>query len=143
MAAMRQLHAPDEAARAHVVAALAAALASNPRVAFAYLYGSFAEARAFRDIDVGVYLAGDATRDVDGVDAELLMSEQLSRLVGLPVDMRILNGAPPTFLFHVFHGSRLTCRNEQALADAMERTAQRYLDIEPVLRQATREAFAS
>lgn len=140
MAAMRQLHAPDEATRAHVVAALAAVLASNPRVAFAYLYGSFAEGRAFRDIDVGVYLAGDVTRDVDD---ELLMPEQLSRLVGLPVDVRILNGAPPTFLFHVLHGSRLTCRNEQGLAEVMERTAQRYLDIEPVLRQATREAFAS
>ncbi len=65
MPPMRQLHAPDEATHAHVVAALAAALASNPRVAFAYLYGSFAEGRAFRDIDVGVYLAGDVTRDVD------------------------------------------------------------------------------
>ena len=140
MGAMRQLHAPDEATRAHVVAALAAALASNPRVAFAYLYGSFAEGRAFRDIDVGVYLAGNVTRDADD---ELVMSEQLSRLVGLPVDMRILNGAPRTFLFHVLHGSRLTCRNEQELAEVMERTAQRYLDIEPVLRQATREAFAS
>lgn len=140
MAWMREHHAVDEATRARVLAALAAALASSPRVAFAYVYGSFAEGRAFRDIDVGVYLADDAARDVH---EELLMSEQLSRLVGLPVDMRILNGAPPTFLFHVLHGSRLTCRDERQLADVMERTAQRYLDLEPVLRQATREAFAS
>ena len=140
MAAVRELHPADGATRARVVAALAAALASNRHVAFAYLYGSFAEGRPFHDIDVGVYLMEEATCRAD--DA-LVLSEQLSRLVGLPADVRILNGAPPTFLFHVLRGERLACRDEPRLAEVMERTAQRYFDIEPVLRQATREAFAS
>ena len=140
MAAMGQLHDLGEADRARLAAALAADLASNPRVAFAHVYGSFTEGRAFRDIDVGVYLAGDVARDVDD---EIVLAERLSRLVGLSVDVRVLNGAPPTFLFHVLRGSRLACRDEERLADVMERTAQRYLDIEPVLRRATKEAFAS
>lgn len=132
--------APDDATSARVRDALAAALASDRRVAFAYLYGSFAEGLPFRDVDVGVYLAEDAPRQVDD---ELAMAEQLSRLVGFPVDVRVVNGAPPTFLFHVLRGVKLVCRDEERLADVMERTVQRYLDIEPVLRRATREAFGS
>ena len=140
MAAMEQLHDLGAADRARLVAALAADLAGNPRVAFAYLHGSFVEGRAFHDIDVGVYLEGGAARDVDD---ELLLAERLSRLVRLPVDVRVLNGAPPTFLFHVLRGARLACRDEERLADVMEHTAQRYFDLEPVLRRATKEAFAS
>ena len=140
MAEMGQLYDLGEADRARLVAALGDDLTSNPRVAFAYLHGSFAEGRAFHDIDVGVYLEGDAARDVDD---ELLLAERLSRLVQLPVDVRVLNGAPPTFLFHVLRGARLACRDEERLADVMEHTAQRYFDLEPVLRRATKEAFAS
>jgi len=140
MTAMDKLHDLGAADRARVIALLSNDLASNPRVAFAYLYGSFLEGRAFHDIDVGVYLAGGVARDADD---EIVLSERLSGVVHVPVDVRVLNGAPPTFLFHVLRGERLACHDEERLADVMERTAQRYLDIEPVLRQATREAFTS
>jgi predicted nucleotidyltransferase len=133
---MRWFAAPDETTVERVCWALADALASNPQVAFAYLYGSFAERLPFRDIDVGVYLAQGATRDPD---EELAMADALSRLLALPVDVRIVNGAPPTFLVQVLRGVRLVCRDEELLADVTEQTMRQYFDIEPVLRWATRE----
>ena len=45
---MKRLHTVDAALRARVVATLANALAGESNVAFAFLYGSFADAEAKR-----------------------------------------------------------------------------------------------
>ena len=58
--------------------------------------------------------------------------------------MRVLNDAPVTFLFHVFREGRLLfSRNDERLADLMERTVREYLDMEPLLRRATIEAYGA
>ena len=75
---------------------------------------------------------------------ELDLAVRLDRETGFPVDMRVLNDAPVTFLFHVFREGRLlVSRNDERLADLMERTAREYLDMEPLLRQATIEAYGT
>lgn len=40
-------------------------------------------------------------------------------------------------------GRLLFSRDDERLTRAIEETARRYLDLEPILRVATREAFAS
>ena len=56
-------------------------------------------------------------------------------------NVRALDDAPPAFRFHVFRTGRLLlARDEERLADCMERTMREYLDMEPLLRQATIEA---
>ena len=42
--------------------AVANVLEQDQRLVFAYIYGSFARAEAFRDIDVGVYLRDPGLR---------------------------------------------------------------------------------
>jgi uncharacterized protein len=129
----------DPAKRAEVMKALAELLAADDRVVFAYLHGSFLGDAGFHDIDVGVCLrAGEPSP----TETALELAERLSKQVGYPVDVRPLNGAPLSFTFHVFQGARLTCRDEELLADLMEDTVRRYLDMEPLLRRATVEAFA-
>src|SRR5712691_5437124 len=86
---------------------LATLLSAESRVAFACLYGSFAESQPFHDVDV-----------------------------------RILNAAPVPFLYHVLKGQILVSREEERLASVMEDTIRRYLDIAPLLRHYTQEAFA-
>ncbi len=73
----------------------------------------------------------------------LALAQRLSEAIHLPVDIRVLNHAPVSFLFHVLQGHVLFCRDDDLLADVMERTVARYLDIAPLLRQATREAFGA
>ena len=75
--------------------------------------------------------------------ADVTLSADLSRLVRVPVDVRVANSAPVAFLFHMLRGRILTVRDERLLADVMERTARQYHDQAPLVRRATREAFAA
>ncbi len=138
---MKRVYTADVAQRAHVVEQLRAEFGGQPDVAFAFLYGSFAESPQFHDVDVGVYLAPiDPER---AAARALALAERLSDRVGLPVDVRVLNGAPVPFLFHVLRGRLLLSRDDDRLEDLLERTAQRYLDIAPLLRQSTKDAFGA
>ena len=71
------------------------------------------------------------------------LADRLSRRVGYPVDVRALNEAPLPFVFHALRGELLVSRDDERLAEVLEGTGRRYLDIAPVLRRATRDAFAS
>ncbi|MDE2907074.1 MAG: nucleotidyltransferase domain-containing protein [Acidobacteriota bacterium] len=120
---------------------LAAAAEAEPELEFAWLHGSFLGGGGFHDVDVGVHLnaAADA-RSRRTLDLGL----RLDRDIGFPVDVRVLNDAPVTFLFHVFRGGRLLLsRNDERLADLLERTVREYLDMEPLLRRATIEAYGA
>jgi hypothetical protein len=61
----------------------------------------------------------------------------------MPVDVRGLNVAPVSFLYHVLRGQLLFCRDNARLAEVMEQTISRYLDIAPLVRRATQEAFSA
>lgn len=130
-----------EAERGEIERLLAGELANEPSVVIAYLYGSFVEPRPFRDIDVGVYLRTDNAKG--GAALALDLAQRLSEQVKLPVDVRFLNDAPVPFLYHVLQGRLLLCRDESLLADIMERTASRYLDLAPLVRRGAQEAFAA
>ncbi len=93
-----------------------------------------------RGSDVGVYLRDDQL--LGAVSLELDLAQRLSEAVKLPVDVRILNAAPVPFLYHVLKGQILVSREEERLASVMEDTIRRYLDIAPLLRHYTQEAFA-
>ncbi|MDP3775571.1 MAG: nucleotidyltransferase domain-containing protein [Gemmatimonadales bacterium] len=136
---MRRLHVVDPVSRARVAATLADGLSGESDVAFAFLYGSFVDSEAFHDIDVGVYLRSGQSGLLYGA----LLSQRLSERVGFPVDARVLNGAPVSFLYHVMRGRVVLSRDDALLGDVMERTMQRYLDIAPLLRRSAREAFAT
>ena len=65
------------------------------------------EERPFRDIDIGVYLAHGTRAGGDIVEAALYAEElsvELSRLVGLPVDVVVLNHAPAWLLHRALRG---------------------------------------
>ena len=139
--AARRVYTADEAQRERVAEQVRAELAGDAGVVFAYLYGSFVESSSYRDVDVGVYVEA---AEPDQVSAKALdLSWRLSDRVELPVDVRALNGAPVSFLFHVLRGRLLLSRDDARLEDLIERTAHRYLDIAPVLRRGTKDAFAA
>ena len=127
--------------RARIEECLAAELARDGDVVFAYLYGSFLEPQPFHDIDVGVYLQGHPSQSQTEKAAAL--AQQLSNRVRCHVDVRAVNTAPMSFVYHVLQGRLLFSRDDSLLAEVIERTVSRYLDAAPLIRQATREAFAT
>lgn len=50
-----------------------------------------------RDVDVAVYVGGG----VKSLDFEFKLERELSEGVGIPVDVRVLNGAPSRFVLEV------------------------------------------
>ena len=85
--------------KAEIVSDVAGFLKSMDSVVFAYIFGSFARGEAFSDIDIGIYLTGNLRQSL--LEVELEMEDNIQELVGYPVDVRVLNEAPVTFVFHV------------------------------------------
>jgi transcriptional regulator with XRE-family HTH domain/predicted nucleotidyltransferase len=138
-APISRVHRAEPVAQQQIMAVLSRELAMRAEVSFALVYGSFLSGHdGFRDIDIAVWLDHGADRLAD-----VTLSADLSRLVGVPVDVRVANAAPVAFLFHMLRGRLLTVRDELLLADVMERTARQYHDQAPLLRRATRDAFAA
>ena len=117
---------------------LAAALQNRDEVMFAYIYGSFAEGLPFHDIDVGVYLS-EITEE-ESTNYSLILGQMLSKELQVPVDIRVLNFAPVSFLYEVIRGNLIFERNEEIRIRVVEQTIQRYLDLKPMIldRKSTR-----
>jgi hypothetical protein len=71
----------------------------------------------------------------------LELSGRLSSLVKVPVDVRVLNFAPLTFLFHVVRGRLVLDNDEDARCTFMERVTRHYLDMKPLYHRAIKEAY--
>jgi predicted nucleotidyltransferase len=130
---------PD--ARDALVRCLTAELEKDSAVAFAYLHGSLLDSETVHDIDVGLYVHESEAERGSAIASEL--SARLTAAAGVPVDACVLNGAPLPFLYHVFRGQLLVCRDEDLLTTMLEDVARRYLDLAPMLRQGTKDAFAA
>lgn len=128
-------------AREALVRRLADELEKEPAVGFAYLYGSLLDSETVHDVDVGLYLLEPTAESGVRLAAEL--PDRLTAIVELPVDARILNAAPLSFLYHVLRGRLLVCHDEDLLTAIIEDVARRYLDLAPLLRQGTKDAFAA
>jgi predicted nucleotidyltransferase len=120
-------------------------LLSLDEVRFAFLFGSFSDETLespvpFHDIDLGVFLRGFTEKS--SVYYALKLSAQLSSLLEVPVDVRVMNFAPFSFLFHVIRGRLLVDKDEDARCAFMEWVVRHYLDMKPLLHRAIKEAYA-
>lgn len=136
-----RLYARNADERARIISGLTDELAHHGEVVFAFLYGSFADSETFHDVDVGVYLDGRSPEHAS-VSA-VRLAQRLSDRIGLPTDVRVLNDAPISFLYHVLRGRLILNRDEDVLTEVMEATVHRYLDRAALLRHSTKEAFAA
>ena len=53
-------------------------LADDPRVVFAYLYGSFLEEASFRDVDIAVYAENEENPFAVSADLQIFSISELS-----------------------------------------------------------------
>jgi len=128
---------PD--ARTAIVEQIRAALAERPEIRLAYLLGSFAQARPFRDIDIAVYLEPEFLQSVDPLRYCFQLAGALERIVGYPVDVHRLNDAPCGFRFSATCGQVLVSRDEAFRLDWTERTWREYAEFEPYRRMYLQE----
>jgi len=130
----------SEEEKSNIFTQLEELLKNEKRIQFAYLFGSFVEKLPFHDIDLSIWVNG--LLDKDAISFSVELSGRLTRQMNYPVDIRILNFAPVPFRFEVVRGKRIYVRDEQTHSEFLEDTMRRYLDIQPILYRATKEAFA-
>ncbi len=135
------VHTVSPAQREQIYQRLRDELERVPGVRFTYLYGSLLESDRIHDVDVGLFL--DEITAAHNTSLLDHLSMTLRAAVNVPVDVRILNDAPLSFLYHALRGRLLSCRDEAFLTDLMEDVARRYLDLAPILRISTKDAFAA
>jgi hypothetical protein len=135
------VHTASPVQREQIYLRLRDELERVPGVRFAYLYGSLLESDRIHDVDVGLFL--DETTAAHPSSLLDNLSVALRDAVNVTVDVRVLNEAPLSFLYHALRGRLLSCRDEAFLTDLMEDVARRYLDLAPILRISTKDAFAA
>jgi len=131
-----RLH-PEE--RERIISRITGILKNRKEVAFAYIFGSFVEGEPFHDVDVGLYLSETPKERFN--ESSLILSQNLSRELEIPVDVRILNLAPLSFLYHVIRGKFIIEKDEETRVRVVEQTIQRYLDLKPIIWKGIKEAF--
>lgn len=115
-------------------------LQEHPEILFAYLHGSFLTNQTFNDIDLALYLT-----NIHGsfLEYELNMEVILSNAVlGVPVDVRLLNGAPLSFQYYVVkEGIPIIVNDESKRAEFHERTIKYYFDFAPFRKRYLEEVY--
>lgn len=123
-----------KAERQKLVKRLTFLLGNDVNVLFAYLHGSFNEETAFRDLDIAVYLQQMPPDSM--LLYELKLEEELQSVLHYPIDLKVLNGAPPHFCYMVLKkGVKLFVRDDQKRVAFEMRTLKKYFDFEPIRRR--------
>lgn len=118
-----------------LIKALRAVLKRDRQVAFAYLHGSILGGGPIRDVDVAVWIRGG-----DPLTYAVVRGLDLERLLGLPVDVQILNTAPTTFKHAVYTKGLPLAINDRKLHDMeVARTILEYADLQ-ILKEKARQS---
>jgi predicted nucleotidyltransferase len=121
-----------------VIAQLRSVLETDPRIAYALLFGSKGRGTAhdLSDTDLAIGLAPGTKLSVSELGD--LMS-RLEAAAGGPVDLVLLDEAPPGLAYRVFRDGRVVLeRDHRALADRKVRAILEYLDFQPLEQLFTR-----
>ena len=123
-----------------LLADLAGILSSRPEILFAYLHGSVLMGKNPRDIDIAVFLQPEAPAVNDPIETAIELSLDVEKRIGsLPVDIKILNGAPVAFRFAAVSGRLIFSRDEDRRVDFLASTWSEYFDFKPLADRFLRE----
>jgi predicted nucleotidyltransferase len=112
--------------------AIRQALDTEDDVLYALVFGSTARGDQTRssDIDVAVGLRPGAARDTQALGR---LASRLESASGRPVDLVLLDEAPPSLAYRIFRDGRLVAeRDHQALTSRKARAILDYLDFKPI-----------
>lgn len=123
-----------------IIEAIIGKLREHPEILFAYLHGSFLTSESFNDIDLALYLQ---TRPDSVLDYELNMEVILTNTIArVPVDVKLLNGAPLSFQYNVIReGVSIVVNDDNERAEFQERTIKYYFDFAPFRKRYLEEVF--
>ena len=129
---MEPLRRLSDADKARLKRLLSRLLAQREEIRFACLLGSFLDRRDIRDLDLAVCVDFTKLPRAGVLEYELGLSAWLEPSVGLPVDGKVLNGAPLSFRYAATGGIPLLVRDEEEWTSFREQTWRDYFDFAPL-----------
>ncbi len=104
-----------------------------------YLFGSFVTGEFFSDIDIGIVTK---VNPVKALKFELDLEIRLEKIVGCPVDVRVLNYAPLSFCQNVIRQRTVIIdHNPGYRADFEGRILKQYFDFAPFRKRYLQEVY--
>lgn len=88
-------------------------LEENRDTVFAYLHGSLLGEGPVRDVDLAAWIRSG----VDPLDYVLRLGLALEERIGIPVDVQVLNTAPPPFRYRVYKRGLLLVVRDRVVHD--------------------------
>jgi len=132
-----EFHMLEPGERAQLIDLLRETLRTRGDVLAATVYGGFVKNQLFRDIDIAVF-TGYTVPYARVEEYEDELSESLSRLVGIPVDVRVVDYAPPQFRVRALGGVVLIERVPALAARLRFKSQQEIEDIKAKIHRAVR-----
>lgn len=115
-------------------------LKAKEYIIFAYIFGSFASEDSFQDIDVGIFTSG--VNDRSPLRLELEIEADLEDAIHIPVDVRIINNAPLSFIYNILKNKIVIVDNDKSLrADFEGLVYKRYFDLQHLRNEYLREVI--
>lgn len=119
-------------------------LEADERVAYALVFGSVARGSAHAGSDVDVAIGFRAGTPLAVAELGELISRLEVATEGRPVDLVLLDEAPPALAYRVFRdGQVIALRDRPAFVDRKARAIMEYLDWKPVEEMFTRGVLAA
>ncbi|MHA1589125.1 MAG: nucleotidyltransferase domain-containing protein [Candidatus Njordarchaeales archaeon] len=129
-----EFHSLDPKEKEKVVKLLLKALKGRKEVLLAVVFGGFVKSSIFRDIDIAVFTGYTIPYNkVEEYEEEL--SRNLEKLVELPVDVRVIDYAPPWFRIKALEGITLVEKEPALVARLKFKSQQEIEDIKAKLRK--------
>lgn len=124
-------------------------LHDRDEILFAYCLGTFLDGDDFKDIDVAVFLDKKSMTAKETVNYEIDISLLLESQIkpgeifkrDVPIDVKVVNDAPPAFRYSVTRGALLFSKDDDVRTEFMSRTWREYFDFLPVAEQYMREVM--
>jgi len=119
------------------------ALADDPRIAYALVFGSAARGTAHAHSDIDIAIGLPEGRRLTALELGDLAS-RLEAAAGRPVDVVDLEGAPPGLAFRIFRDGQVLAQRDRArLVNRRARAILEYLDFQPVEELFARGVLAA
>jgi predicted nucleotidyltransferase len=125
----------EKATKTRLISRITAYLAELEKLVAAYLFGSLAEDldHGLSDVDVALLLPHNIDR-TSAFDIRLQVGATLEELCQRPVDVVVLNDAPPLLRFRIIQRGQVLLENDHTARCLFEaRTMSEYYDARPYL----------
>lgn len=123
-----------------IIKQISSRFSKQKKIVFAYIFGSFVSEKKFTDIDIGIFIANK--KGINTFNFELRMENEINSFIHFPVDVRTINDAPISFVYHVIKEGVLIKDDAPSLrADFEGMIFKKYLDLAFFRKQYLREVI--